>query len=399
MRYADFVRFTLASLAAHRLRSFLTALGIAVGIAAVILLTSIGEGLHRFVIAEFTQFGTNLIGVTPGHTQTHGASLGSINTVRPLTVEDAIALRRAPYVRVTNALVQGNAEVAYAGKSRRVTLYGVGHRFIEALSMRVAIGDFLPDDDPRAARTLAVLGAKVARELFGGANPLGAHIHVGGERYRVVGVMESKGQVLGFDLDDTVYIPVSRALDMFNRESLMEIEVTYEPTAPLAEVEEGIKRVLTARHGAQDFTVTPQQKMLDVFGTVLDAVTFAVAAIGGISLVVGGVGILTILTIAVAERTSEIGLLRAVGATQRRIMLIFLGEAALLAAIGGVAGLLLGWLIALVLAVALPALPVHTPWSYALVAELVAVIVGLAAGVLPARRAARLDPLEALRSE
>src|SRR5439155_12241011 len=175
--------------------------------------------------------------------------------------------------------------------------------------------------------------------------------------------------------------------------------VTYEPTAPLAEVEEGIKRVLTARHGAQDFTVTPQQKMLDVFGTVLDAVTFAVAAIGGISLVVGGVGILTILTIAVAERTSEIGLLRAVGATQRRIMLLFLGEAALLAAIGGVAGLLLGWLIALVLAVALPALPVHTPWSYALVAEFVAVIVGFAAGVLPARRAARLDPLEALRSE
>jgi len=399
MRSADFVRFILASLTAHRLRTFLTALGIAVGIAAVILLTSIGEGLHRFVIAEFTQFGANLIGVTPGRTQTHGASIGSINTVRPLTVEDAIALRRAPHVRVTNPLVQGNAEVDYAGKSRRVTLYGVGHYFIEALSMRVAAGDFLPDDDPRAARALAVLGAKVARELFGAENPLGARIRIGGERYRVVGMMESKGQVLGFDLDDTVYIPVSRALDMFNRESLMEIEVTYEPTAPLAEVEEGIKRVLIARHGAEDFTVTPQQKMLEVFGTVLDAITFAVAAIGGISLLVGGVGILTILTIAVAERTSEIGLLRAVGATQRRVMLLFLGEAALLAAIGGVAGLFLGWIVALALAVALPALPVHTPWSYALLAELVAVVVGLAAGVLPARRAARLDPLEALRSE
>ena len=399
MRYADFLRFILASLTAHRLRTFLTALGIAVGIAAVILLTSIGEGLHRFVIAEFTQFGANLIGVTPGRTQTHGASIGSINTVRPLTVEDAIALRRAPHVRVTNPLVQGNAEVDYAGKSRRVTLYGVGHYFIEALSMRVATGDFLPDDDPRAARALAVLGARVARELFGAENPLGARIRIGGERYRVVGMLESKGQVLGFDLDDTVYIPVSRALDMFNRESLMEIEVTYEPTAPLAEVEEGIKRVLIARHGAEDFTVTPQQKMLEVFGTVLDAITFAVAAIGGISLLVGGVGILTILTIAVAERTSEIGLLRAVGATQRRVMLLFLGEAALLAAIGGVAGLFLGWIVALALAVALPALPVHTPWSYALLAELVAVVVGLAAGVLPARRAARLDPLEALRSE
>lgn len=399
MRYADFIRFTLASLAAHRLRTLLTALGISVGIAAVILLTSIGEGLHRFVIEEFTQFGTNLIGVTPGRTQTHGASLGSINTVRPLTIEDAIALRHAPHVRVTNPLVQGNAEVDYLGKSRRVTLYGVGPSFTEALSMRVATGQFLPDDDPRAARTLAVLGARVARELFGGDNPLGARIRVGGERYRVTGVMEAKGQMLGFDLDDTVYIPAGRALDLFNRESLVEIEVTYDPTARLSDVEDGIKRLLSARHGAEDFTVTPQQKMLEVFGTVLDAITFAVAAIGAISLIVGGVGILTILTIAVAERTSEIGLLRALGATEAQVMLLFLGEAAVLAAVGGMAGLLLGWGIALALAATVPALPVHTPWSYALFAELVAVVTGLAAGVLPARRAARLAPQEALRSE
>ena len=212
--------------------------------------------------------------------------------------------------------------------------------------------------------------------------------------------MESKGQVLGFDLDDTVYIPVGRALEMFNRESLMEIHVTYEPTAPVAEVEEGIKRILIARHGAEDFTVTPQQKMLEVFGTVLDAITFAVAAIGGISLVVGGVGILTILTIAVAERTSEIGLLRAVGATQRRVLLLFLGEAALLAALGGAAGLALG--------VGRRAARCSS-WcrrcrctrrgATRCWPKLVAVAVGLAAGVLPARRAARLDPLEALRSE
>jgi putative ABC transport system permease protein len=399
MIWADFARFTLGSLAAHRLRTALTALGIAVGIAAVILLTSIGEGLHRFVIAEFTQFGTNSISVSPGRIQTHGASLGAVNTVRPLSIEDAVALRRAPHVLVTDPVVQGNAEVVYAGKSRRVTLYGVGADSTRAFNTRVASGEFLPHDDPRAARALAVLGSKVAKELFGGENPLGARLRVGGERYRVVGVMESKGQVLGFDLDDTVFIPAARALDMFNRESLMEIHLTYEPTAPLAEVEAGIKRILVARHGAEDFTVTPQQKMLEVFGTVLDAITFAVAAIGAISLVVGGVGILTILTIAVAERTGEIGVLRAVGATQRAILALFLGEAALLAALGGAGGLALGWGVAGLLKLLFPALPVHTPWLYAVLAEVVAVAVGLAAGVLPALRAARLDPVEALRSE
>lgn len=399
MRFIDAARFTFRSVASHRLRTFLTALGIAIGIAAVILLTSIGEGLHRFVIAEFTQFGTHIISVTPGRIQTRGASLGAVNTIRPLSIEDAIALRRAPHVRVTDPVVQGNGEVDHFGKSRRVTIYGVGPDFSRAFSMRTATGEFLPHDDPRAARAFVVLGSKVATELFGAANPLGQRLRVGGERYRVVGVMESKGQVLGFDLDDTVYIPVARALDMFNRESLMEIHVTYEPTAPLAEVEDGIRRILVARHGAEDFTVTPQQKMLEVFGTVLDAITFAVAAIGAISLVVGGVGILTILTIAVAERTPEIGLLRAIGATRTRILLLFLGEAALLAAIGGAAGLLFGWSIAGALKLALPALPVHIPWFYALLAELVAVTVGIAAGVMPARRAALLDPLDALRSE
>jgi len=399
MRYADFVNFTYASLRAQRLRTALTALGIAVGIAAVILLTSIGEGLHRFIIDEFTQFGTNIIGVSPGRIQTHGAPLGAVNTVRPLTVDDALALRRAPYVRAVVPVIQGNAEITHTGRSRRVTLYGVGAEFAAAFRMRVALGKFLPEDDPRAPRAFAVLGSKAALELFGDNNPLGDRIRVGGERYRVVGVMQAKGQVLGFDLDDTVFIPVGRALEMFNRESLMEIDVTYEPTAPLAEVEEGIKRILSARHGSEDYTVTPQEKMLEVFGTVLDAVTFAVAAIGGISLVVGGVGILTILTIAVAERTSEIGLLRAVGATRRGILALFLGEAALLAVLGGTAGLLLGWGAALALHLLVPALPVHTPWSYALLAELLALCVGLAAGVLPARRAALLDPLEALRSE
>ena len=163
----DFIAFTLASLKAHRLRTVLTALGIAVGIASVILLTSIGEGLHRFVIAEFTQFGTNIIGISPGRTQTHGGALGAVNTVRPLSIDDAVALRRAPYVLLSVPVVQGNAEVVHAGKSRRVTLYGTGPDFSKAFTMRVASGEFLPHDDVHAARAFVVLGSKVARELFG----------------------------------------------------------------------------------------------------------------------------------------------------------------------------------------------------------------------------------------
>ncbi|CAB1368208.1 ABC transporter permease [Denitratisoma oestradiolicum] len=399
MLTADFLRFAWQSLTAHRLRTFLSALGIAIGITAVILLTSIGRGLHSFVIDEFTQFGTNIIGITPGHTDTRGGPIGAINTVRPLSIDDALALRRAPHVLATDPTVQGNGDVEFEGKSRRVMIYGVSHAMEQVMRMQVSSGEFLPDDDPRSARAMVVLGAKVARELYGENNPLGTRLRVGGERYRVVGVMEAKGQVLGLDLDDTVYIPVGRALEMFNRESLMEIHLTYEPTAPLAEVEAGIRAVLSARHGREDYTVTPQQKMLETFGTILDAITFAVAAIGGISLLVGGIGILTILTIAVSERTAEIGLLRAIGATRQRILLIFLGEAAVLAGLGGAVGLGLGWALALVLKLALPALPLETPWSYALAAELMAVSVGLAAGVLPARRAALLDPLEALRSE
>ncbi|MDO9188948.1 MAG: ABC transporter permease, partial [Sulfurimicrobium sp.] len=216
---------------------------------------------------------------------------------------------------------------------------------------------------------------------------------------RVIGVMEAKGQVLGFDLDDTVYIPVSRALELFNRAGLMEIHVTYRSNAPLETVVEGLKKVLLARHGREDFTITPQQKMLEVMGSVLGVLTFAVGALGGISLLVGGVGILTIMTMAVTERTSEIGLLRSLGARRSQILALFLGEAALLAALGGAAGLALGVGLAQLLHATFSALPVHTPWSYALLAEGVAVSIGLLAGVLPARRAAMLDPVEALRSE
>lgn len=399
MLLTDLFKLTSSSFLAYRMRSLLTGSGIAIGITAVILLTSIGEGLHQFVLAEFSQFGTNLIAIQPGKTQTQGGNVGIFGSVRTLSLEDAQALRHLPNVEYVNPSVTGNAEVKLGGKTRRTTVIGAGHDMPRVLSSRIQTGSFLPDEDPTQARALAVIGSKVREELYAGKNPLGSYLHIGGQRYRVIGVMEPKGQMLGFDLDDTVFIPAGRAMELFNRPGLMEIQLSYKAGTELPRVTKTITALLNERHGREDYTLIPQEKALEVLGSVLDVITFAVGALGGISLLVGGVGILTIMTMAVGERTAEIGLLRALGAQEKQVLILFLGEAILLSALGGLAGLALGIGIAQALHWLFPALPVHTPWMFTGLAELSAVSIGLAAGVIPARRAARLDPVEALRSE
>ena len=395
----DSAKLAIAALSSQRMRSFLTALGIAVGIASVVLLTSIGEGIHKFVLSEFTQFGTNLIAVSPGKTTTAGMSGAIISNVRPLSIDDALALAQNPKILGVVPFVQGNAPVEFGKRSRRTYVFGVGSQVPTVWQMKVAMGRFLPDDDPRTARAFAVLGSTVKDELLGSVNPLGRRIRIGGERYRVIGVMESKGQMLGFDLDDAVYIPTQRALGMFDRESLMEIDMIYGGDSNVDEIVKNVKALLMDRHGAEDFTITTQEQMLDVLGSVLNILTLAVGALGGISLLVGGVGILTIMTISVTERRAEIGLLRAIGAGRGQILSLFIGEAVVLSSIGGLAGLMIGGGGAWLLGMIVPALPTHTPWLYVVLAEILAALIGLLAGVLPAHRAANLDPIEALRAE
>jgi putative ABC transport system permease protein len=399
MQIQDFFRYTFNGIRAQRLRSFLTALGIAVGIGAVVLLTSLGEGLHHFVLGEFTQFGTNLIAINPGKITTHGISGALLSNVRPLTIEDSSSLKQLPQIIDVVSVVQGNAAIEAGKRQRRATVYGVDASASRVWRFGVATGRFLPDDPPRAARSFVVLGSKVRQELFGGNQALGMRIRIGGELFRVIGIMESKGQLLGFDLDDAVYIPAAKAMALFNRESLMEIDLLHTAGSSSSVVAEQVRKALLARHGKEDFTITTQEKMLEILGGVLNTLTIAVGALGGISLLVGGVGILTIMSITVNERTGEIGLLRALGVERNQILALFLGEAVILAAIGGLAGLGLGvggsWLFSLVV----PALPAHISWAYVASAELLAAFIGLLAGVLPACRAARLHPVEALRAE
>jgi putative ABC transport system permease protein len=400
MGFREVAAFAWGAVLAHRLRSTLTVLGIVIGIASVILLTSLGEGTRRYILSEFSQFGTNLMAINKGKTQTTGLPGAIGGTIRKLTIDDAEALRRVRGVEKIVPVTFGSARVEAGERGRNVIVYGVTSEVPDVWKFRVRQGRFLPAGDPRRGAPLTVLGPKLKRELFGEANPLGEHVRIGGARFLVIGVMEPKGQFLGFDMDDTAYIPVASAQALFHTDELTEIDVLFSREAASDRVKAGIRRVLMDRHGGEeDFTITTQTEMLDVLGRVLAVVSGAVGGIAGISLVVGAIGILTMMWISVGERTGEIGLTRALGATRSQVQRIFLVESALLSlgggAIGVAAGLGIGWLVR----AAVPGLPFHTRPLFVVAALVVSLLVGLASGVLPARRAARLDPLEALRTE
>lgn len=399
MAARDFFRLVMRSLLSHRLRGGLTALGIAIGIAAVVLLTSLGSGVQKFMVDEFSQFGTTIIAINPGRTHTSGGPAAVFGSTRPLTPGDAEALKRVPHVISVSPFVMGNAEVEAGSRRRRTAVHGVGADFHTVFSMNIQIGQPLPKDNGTGAPPVAVLGAKLRKELFPNGPVLGQRVRVASEAYRVVGVMAAKGQMLGFDFDDGIYVPIARAMSLFDQEGFMEIDLFYEEGASAAKVSAAAERILLARHGQADFTITSQEDMLKVLDGILGVLTSAVAALGGISLFVGAVGILTIMTIAVRERQGEVGLLRALGAGTQQVMLLFLAEAVVLSALGGLAGLVVGiggaWLIHWVF----PIVPVNTPWSYVVAAEVLSALIGLACGVLPALRAAALNPVEALRAE
>lgn len=395
----DFMHFTLHTITAHKVRSSLTAAGIVIGVTAVVLLTSIGQGIHQFVLSEFTQFGTNIVAINPGKTTTHGAAIGVFGNTQPLTIDDAVALERLSNAKAVVSFVQGNVDVEAGVKTRRTTIYGTTHAFPEAFRFTLQSGRFLPKGDPQRGGSYAVLGSKLKTELFGNRNALGERIRIGGQAFRVIGIMAAKGQVLGFDLDDTVYIPVATCMDLLNQDSLMEIDILYTAQTDIEHFVEQITHRLSKRHGREDFTITTQEQMLEVLSSILDILTLAVAALGAISLFVGGIGILTIMTISVTERTSEIGLLRALGAKRQHILWLFLGEATVLAALGGLVGLALGLSLVTTLKLALPALPVETAWNYNFLAEIVCILTGLIAGLLPAKHAADLNPVDAMRAE
>ena len=400
MDSAGYIEFSLGTLRGHRLRSLLSTLGVAIGIAAVILLTSIGEDTRRYLLKEFTQFGTNLLQINPGKAETSGIPGTFGGTTHKLSLDDASAIARLLDVTALVPLAVGQARVEANGLGRSVFIYGVTSDLPRVWKFKVGQGQFLPEGDLRRGALVTVLGPRLKRELFGDDNALGHFVRIAGHRLRVIGVMAPKGRMLGFDIDDSAYVPVATGMRMFNLDELIEIDVLFAHEGLTDRVAASVKRLLISRHGGkEDFTITTQSQMLEVFDKVMTAITAAVGAIAGVSLVVGAIGVFTMMWIAVGERVGEIGLLRALGGTQNEVRSLFLLEAVILTVIGGACGVAFGLLIAGVLLLVVPGLPIYTPLRYVVAAVVLSALAGLVAGVVPARRAAALDPVEALRAE
>ena len=399
MKFQDLFIFSSYSVVSQKMRSFLTSLGIAIGVVCVIFLTGLGQGLQTFIISQFTQFGSNIISISPGKTETMGMPLGIFGTVKPLTFEDAEALERLPVIDVAVPVSGGSGEIEYGERMRRSMVVGTGADYDVIVDAKDMLGEFLPHDNPKSPRSLAVLGPKMRDELFGDVNPLGELVRVNSERFRVIGVLPPKGDFLGIDLDDAIYIPMAKFQSMFNVNNFQEIDVVHYERYATEEAVASIKRLIIDRHGSEDVTIHTQANMLETLEDIMKWLKFTVAAFGGISLLVGGVGIFTIMTVAVNERTSEIGVLRAVGASRKKIRDVFLLESIFLAILGALLGLSIGFAAVYVALIFYPDMPIAIAWDYIVYAVFISLAIGLIAGFLPARAAAQLDPVEALRTD
>jgi len=397
MRFRDLLGFATGALSGHGLRTGLSMLGVAIGVAAVIILTALGEGARRYVIDEFASLGTNLLIVLPGRVETSGGLPGFGGVPNDLTIEDAEALRRrVPQARLMTPMSMGPETVSYKQRSRQVPVIGTTHEFLAVRELQMSQGRFLPEADWDRGSPVAVLGPKLVAELFVGENPIGRVVRIGEFRMRVIGVLQRQGVRLGIDMDEVAVVPVATGMKMFNRTSLFRILIKVPSTADLELAQKRVREVIIDRHEEEDVTLITQDAVITTFSDILGVLTMAIAGIGAISLTVAGVGIMNVMLVSVSERTEEIGLLKAVGAQPRQILAAFITEAILLSGMGGLLGLLAGLLTVRIAVQLYPSVPAAPPdWAIA-AALLVSVGVGTLFGALPARRATRLDPVAAL---
>lgn len=396
MSLVDLFRFSLRGLTGHGLRTLLSLVGVVIGVAAVLLLTALGEGARRYVVNQFEGLGTNILIVMPGKVETSGMA-GFGGAPNDLTLADAQAIdRRLTLVTRVAPLAMGTEEVSYRERSRQVAIIGTTSEYEVIRKVELARGEFLPSGELFRGSPVAVLGSKLAEELFPGIDPTGEIIRIGAWRMRVIGVMEPMGVKLGVDFDELALVPVTTAMKMLNRSSLFRVLAQVRTHDDLDAAKQHIVDVMIERHDEDDVTVVSQDSVVSSFDAILNALTLVVAAIAAVSLSVAGIGIMNVMLVSVSERTREIGLLKAVGVGRAQILAIFVTEAGLLSTMGGLLGLGVGWALVAAMVGLFPALPASPPIWAVWTALGISVGVGVLFGLLPANRASRLDPITSL---
>ncbi|MFH1137243.1 MAG: ABC transporter permease [Pseudomonadota bacterium] len=398
MKIKDAALFCVGALTGYPLRSGLMLLAMSIGVTSVILLSTLGEGARLYVADQFMSLGTHLLIVIPGRSETVGGPPPMLGlTPRDLSLDDSTALKRGSGIHLVAPMIIGSAPVSHGGLQREVNILGATAELYEVRDLGLAQGRFIPSGDITRAEAVCVLGHVVKKELFGSKSPLGQYIRIGDRRFMVIGVLAKKGQSLGMDIGETAIIPVASAQALFNRTSLFRILVQARSREAIPRAKKQIIEIISQRHDdEEDVTVITQDALLSTFDRILKTLTYAVTGIAAISLAVAGILIMNVMLIAVSQRTSEIGLLKAVGASTGQILFLFLLEASLLSLLGAVAGLALSAAGVQAMEYLVPALPAVVPgWAMA-AAVGIALLTGVVFGLLPARRAARLDPVSAL---
>ncbi|MCL5409597.1 MAG: ABC transporter permease [Patescibacteria group bacterium] len=401
MQFSQIFKISLRSLRTNKVRSFLTMLGVIIGVSSVIMLVAIGSGLQKYVTDQLEGIGSNLIMVVPGKMDLNkmgsGGGGGGLNFLNSkLKPEDAQSLvQQSPLIVNAVSGVANQAAVKYEEQKMYVEVQGHDYNFYEVMNSPLKEGDYFTEGDEKDGRKVAILGSEVAKKLYGNYDPLGEKVIIADDRFTVTGVLKDRG-VGSSNLDDNVVIPRTTAQRLFNQQNVAGIYAQAVSADKMDLAIADVKIILLNRLTSDDFTIMTQKDLLGAVSSILGMLTLALAGIAAISLLVGGIGIMNIMLVSVTERTREIGLRKALGATPSLILTQFLIEAVVLSVGGGLLGILLGASVSLIIS---KFAPVQLTWWAISLAFLVSAGVGIIFGVMPARRAAKLNPIEALRYE
>jgi len=398
MRPNDIVQFAFHAMQGYRTRTYLMLLAMAIGVASVVLLTSLGEGARLYVSQQFSSLGTHLLIILPGRSETTGGAPPLMGeTPRDLTLQDVMAMKKSRHVRRLAPIVVGAAPVSYRQLEREVMIIGSTASLYEVRQLALSRGQFLPELEITRSASVCVLGNTLYRELFGTQTSLGKWVRVSDYRCRVIGVLEEEGMSLGMDMGDVLIMPVASAQSLFNVNSVFRVLVEVRSGEVMDRAQQDVINIIRTRHdGEDDITVLSQDALLSTFDRILSALTYSLGGIAAISLLVAGIMIMNVMLVAVAQRTAEIGLLKALGTPRKLIILLFLTESAFLSMMGALLGLIIGFSGNWLLQQYFPDFPFVAPNWALWAAVVVAVSTGLVFGLLPARHAADLDAVQAL---